>query len=58
MKTKNFSKRLVLNKKTVANLNNHDMKNIYGGRETGATECVTNCQTNCFRCNTKFPLSC
>jgi len=31
MKTKNFSKKLTLNKKTVAHLNEGELKNIHGG---------------------------
>jgi bacteriocin-like protein len=31
MKAKTFSKKLVLNKKTIANLNNNEMKKINGG---------------------------
>ena len=34
MKTKNFSKRLMLNKKTVAHLNKGELKNIHGGVST------------------------
>jgi hypothetical protein len=47
MKPKAFSKKLVLNKKTIARLNNGDMKHAYGGTAAAfaigdATEC-TNC---------------
>jgi natural product precursor len=31
MKTRTFSKKLTLNKKTIADLNNGDMKSIHGG---------------------------
>jgi natural product precursor len=31
MKTKTFSPKLSLNKKTIANLNNKEMKNLIGG---------------------------
>jgi len=31
MKPKNFSKKLILNKKTVADLNNKEMKEVVGG---------------------------
>jgi len=31
MKTKKFSKKLTLNKKTIADLNNGEMKNVHGG---------------------------
>lgn len=52
MKTKKFNKRLALNKNTVANLNNGDMRSIYGGSDTTPTRCIvtmdiTNCQTDC-----------
>jgi hypothetical protein len=45
MKTKKvFWKKLVLNKKTVADLNNSDLAKIYGGvRTIHRTDCVTNC---------------
>jgi hypothetical protein len=50
MKAKIFSKKLVLNKKTVSNLNNVDMKvvkggiddpNTIGGRDTNPCHCPT-----------------
>jgi hypothetical protein len=53
MKTKKFSKKLVLNKKTVANLNGNEMNLIYGGApETyQKTVCFTDCETNCYMCD-------
>ncbi len=34
MKPKNFSKKLILNKKTIADLNNKEMKDVVGGVKT------------------------
>jgi hypothetical protein len=45
---KNFNKRLVLKKKTVANLENKELKKVYGG--LSYTECRTDCVTNCLLC--------
>ena len=47
MKPKAFSKKLLLNKKTIARLNSGDMKHAYGGIaapdfKVNATDC-TNC---------------
>jgi hypothetical protein len=52
MKSKKFSKKLSLNKKTIARLNNNVMDNVYGGYWTKlfVTECIgcnTIHQTNC-----------
>ena len=65
MRTKQFNKKLVLNKKTVANLNAADMAHVKGG-ETGLscpvcdtivscyqTHCKT-CLTLCVECFTEF----
>jgi hypothetical protein len=56
MKTKNLKKKLVLNKDTIANLANGDMKAVYGGateRATCATGCLnTFCASNCAICLT------
>jgi bacteriocin-like protein len=43
MKTKTFSKKLSLNKKTVANLNDKEMQGIYGGETLELTVCITRC---------------
>ena len=45
MKVKHFSKKLVLNKKTVADLNIDEMNAVQGGfpRFTGVTLCVPTC---------------
>ena len=52
MKTKSFGKKLLLNKKTVANLEQKEMRGIYGG-ETDRTVCDTNCVSECPLCITK-----
>jgi hypothetical protein len=39
MKTKKFSKKLVLNKKTVANLENGEMKKVQGGKTVVSCPC-------------------
>ena len=52
MKTKKLSKKLVLNKKTVASLNNAEIKDIKGG-ETGLYTCQATCNTACPTCNTE-----
>ena len=50
MKKKTFARRLVLKKKTVANLNNNEMKNLHGGAGiTSPTKCRMNtCYKTCF----------
>ena len=50
MKSKAFSKKLSLNKKTVANLNNKEMQGIYGGETVEPTICKTRCVTDCVMC--------
>jgi hypothetical protein len=45
MKTKKLSKKLVLNKKTIANLKNDEMKGVYGG------EIATTLWSNCILCS-------
>ena len=44
MKTRKLSKRLELNKKTIANLNNEALNFVKGGRTTAT--CPNQCQTN------------
>jgi len=48
MKPKKFSQRLSLNKKTIANLNWQDMKNVYGGDPRTLIDCIItrSCPTN------------
>jgi len=48
MKPKKFSQRLSLNKKTIANLNWKDMKNVYGGdqRTKFCPPITRSCPTN------------
>lgn len=53
MKTKKFSKRLMLNKKTVAHLDNNEMKVANGGQDPSAAGmCPTygkaSCPTVCY----------
>jgi natural product precursor len=49
MKTKRLSKKLTLNKNTIVNLFNTDMKKVYGGDTTGSNLCTmpTGCQETC-----------
>ena len=49
MKTKKFSKMLVLNKKTIANLESHDMGAIKGGDYADPITCTqyTYCHVGC-----------
>lgn len=46
MKTKKFNKKLVLSKRTVANLSSKEMKDAYGGIETRS------CPGTCIGCIT------
>ena len=63
MKTKQFNKKLSLNKKTVANLNNGDMNAVQGGQSLVKDTCsldtgggftcdITRCASVCPTCNT------
>ena len=45
MKPKTISKKLVLNKRTIVNVENGLMKEIKGGGATLLTECRTRCAT-------------
>ena len=45
MKTKKLEKKLVLNKKTIADLINSEMKKVYGG--VSVDTCWTDCRTRC-----------
>jgi natural product precursor len=51
MKIKKFNKKLDLNKSTVADLNNSELRKVYGGAATYPgcvpTVDVTKCATNC-----------
>ena len=48
MKTKKFTKKLTLNKRTVSNLNADEMNAVHGGDETNEpTICVYTCNTRC-----------
>jgi natural product precursor len=57
MSPKQFSRKLILNKKTIANLNNGEMNNVKGG--TVPTSGITKC-TVYLPCNypTYYPDSC
>jgi natural product precursor len=59
MGSKKFSKKLSLSKKTIANLNNGEMKNVQGGTTCGTCACNTygegSCNTVCY---TVMPLNC
>jgi hypothetical protein len=48
MKTKKMSKKLVLTKKTVADLNSQEMTRVFGGASVLPT-CLTDCDRS--RCN-------
>jgi hypothetical protein len=55
MKSKNFNKRLVLNKKTVANLGNNEMRDIQGGffadpTKSQLTNCIESLISDCISC--------
>ncbi|MGD2086994.1 MAG: class I lanthipeptide [Candidatus Aminicenantes bacterium] len=51
MKSKTFNKKLVLNKKTNANLKNEEMTPLKGGRETiPHTLCIQNPASYCHPC--------
>jgi hypothetical protein len=63
MKTKRFHKKLVLNKKTIADLNGYMMGNVHGGIDitnsqtdscclvhTDCPDCTQTCLTNCNTC--------
>jgi hypothetical protein len=54
MKTKNFKKRLTLNKKTIANLNNGELAQAKGGGLTPSCPtcetCLTYCSCTCETC--------
>jgi hypothetical protein len=44
MKAKKFSKKLALNKETISNLKNDEMKGVYGGIKYTMTRCPS-CDT-------------
>ena len=56
MKSKSFNKKLSLNKKTVANINESHMNNVKGGETTltcGACKTIVSCwETQCKTCIT------
>ena len=49
MKSKTFSKKLILNKNTIADLNNKEMTSVIGGLSEPPLHCVTEtCPSDCF----------
>lgn len=60
MKPKKFSKKLLLNRATISNLNNNDLQNAKGG--IGPTYPITVCHKTCWLnpCdpNTLYPATC
>ena len=54
MKKKSFNTKLVLNKQTVANLNENEMTSVKGGGDKTAFTLVANCQIDPYtrECNT------
>lgn len=60
MKSKKTSRKLVLGKATVANLEKLQMKDVQGGgvTDTCGTVCQTMCLTNCDRCFTVIGTIC
>lgn len=55
MKPKNFKRKLVLKKQTVANLSSGEMFRVAGGVETNTMpcgSCAVSCVTDCPECNT------
>ncbi|MCP5050417.1 MAG: hypothetical protein GY940_24855 [bacterium] len=61
-KTISNTNKLVLNKKTIARLNNHQMNRLQGGYPRGpectenenGTTCITTCDMTCSSCPTEF----
>jgi hypothetical protein len=59
MKSKNFSKNLILNKKTVADLSNKEIKAVIGGEIiTLNTWCPGSCHPWPSGCNSIYPKYC
>ena len=69
MKQKKFNKKLSLNKKTIANLNNGEKRHVYGGKETVANKCLDSnycivfdsnetCTCDTCTCDATCPASC
>jgi len=66
MKPMNFSKKLILNKKTIANLENVDMLRLRGGKPDTLLTVLESCTVPCpipntsryIYCNTCLELSC
>ena len=57
MKTKSFSKKLTLNKKTIANLRNDEMNGVHGGLRP-CTRIDPTCERACLTDETCWPYSC
>lgn len=47
MKTKKLNKKLMLNKKTLVNLNAQELFRVHGGGDTETRTCPTMCNTYC-----------
>jgi natural product precursor len=59
MGSKKFCKKLSLSKKTIANLNNGEMKNVQGGTTCGTCACPTYGGGSCITvCYTFYPTAC
>lgn len=53
MKTKKITKKLVLNKTTVSNLNKLEQSNVRGGDGISTCETCDTCETYCGTCQTE-----
>lgn len=51
MKPQKFNKKLTLNKKTISNLQNEEMRAVYAGGTTGTPICWKSCDGTCFTCD-------
>ena len=60
MKTKDFNKKLNLNKSTIVDLSNDEMGALYGGSEYTYefTICRTKCVSDCVSCETVMHRTC
>jgi hypothetical protein len=60
MKQKKSGKKLNLNKKTIAALDNRQINAAHGGTEPTCGSCAQTCTCNkeCFECDTAVPTSC
>ncbi len=58
MKPKDFRKKLILNKNTIADLNNKQMKEIMGGETGPTTTCLTWKSLLASGCYSDYPNHC